>query len=325
VPPNTRRHVVPLVQDLKGGGRTSRRRRKAVDTLNVGKLLLGSRSRRRWILAFGFSLVVCLGALLFAGREAYGKPTSVGGNPSAPTSGASGGSGSADKGGSGSEQANKPVDSAPPAGQAKKPVDSAPPAGQAKKPVDSAPPAGQANKPVLTEAVPATELGSKEASVLAVDPAFATTRMDAPTSSLPKFLPPIHSPAAPPSHGPYTLPGEEHAAPTTTADLAESSYHRLFDRPLIGWLQESLNSVAAVGKGASSDVMSLSPPFKRFPTDAPLGGSTFGRSSGTGIGLEFLAVLALPLILSRSGGTLVCPCKVFRLVSSPRLVTELPG
>ena len=66
-----------------------------------------------------------------------------------------------------------------------------------------------------------------------------------------------------------------------------------------------------------------------FPFGFPFGalpvGSTFSSSSATGIGLDLLAVLALLVVLSRIGGSSVSLREGFRLVSSPRLVTELPG
>jgi hypothetical protein len=65
-------------------------------------------------------------------------------------------------------------------------------------------------------------------------------------------------------------------------------------------------------------------PF-RFPANAPPVGGTFGGSAGMGIGLDILAILTLLSILSRIGGSLCCPRDVFRLISSPRLVSELPG
>jgi hypothetical protein len=54
-------------------------------------------------------------------------------------------------------------------------------------------------------------------------------------------------------------------------------------------------------------------------------GSTYRGGSGMGIGLDLLAILALLLTLSRIGGSSVSPREGFKLVSSPRLVTELPG
>jgi hypothetical protein len=62
-----------------------------------------------------------------------------------------------------------------------------------------------------------------------------------------------------------------------------------------------------------------------FPFGAPPTGTTFGSYSGTGFSLELLAILALIYTLSRRGTSSVSPREVFRLVSSPRLVTELPG
>jgi hypothetical protein len=62
-----------------------------------------------------------------------------------------------------------------------------------------------------------------------------------------------------------------------------------------------------------------------FPSSTPPVGSTFRGGSGMEIGLDLLAVLALLLVLSRTGGSSVSPREGFKLVSSPRLVTELPG
>jgi hypothetical protein len=62
-----------------------------------------------------------------------------------------------------------------------------------------------------------------------------------------------------------------------------------------------------------------------FPSSTPPVGSTFRGGSGMEIGLDLLAVLALLLVLSRTGGSSVSPREGFKLISSPRLVTELPG
>jgi hypothetical protein len=62
-----------------------------------------------------------------------------------------------------------------------------------------------------------------------------------------------------------------------------------------------------------------------FPSSTPPVGSTFRSGSGMEICLDLLAVLALLLVLSRTGGSSVSPREGFKLVSSPRLVTELPG
>jgi hypothetical protein len=62
-----------------------------------------------------------------------------------------------------------------------------------------------------------------------------------------------------------------------------------------------------------------------FPSSTPPVGSTFRGASGMEIGLDLLAVLALLLVLSRTGGSSVSPREGFKLISSPRLVTELPG
>jgi hypothetical protein len=62
-----------------------------------------------------------------------------------------------------------------------------------------------------------------------------------------------------------------------------------------------------------------------FPPGAPPVGITFRGASGIEIGLDVLAVLALLLVLSRIGGSVVSPREGFKLASSPRLVAELPG
>jgi hypothetical protein len=61
-----------------------------------------------------------------------------------------------------------------------------------------------------------------------------------------------------------------------------------------------------------------------FPNGAPVGGLSLG-SSGFGIGLDLLAALALLSLLSRAFGSSRPPHDFIKLVSSHRLVTELPG
>jgi hypothetical protein len=100
----------------------------------------------------------------------------------------------------------------------------------------------------------------------------------------------------------------------------------LFDTSLL--LAGNLAALAAAAAAALKDIPP-GMPHPLFPFGFPFGalpaGSTFGSSSGTGIGLDLLAVLALLLVLSRTGGSSVSPREGFKLVSSPRLVAELPG
>jgi hypothetical protein len=82
-------------------------------------------------------------------------------------------------------------------------------------------------------------------------------------------------------------------------------------------------AVAAV-KGFPGETPNPLFPFE-FPLGAPPPGTTFSSSSGIGLSLELLAILALLYALSRRDISSVSPREVFRLVSSSRLVTELPG
>jgi hypothetical protein len=105
----------------------------------------------------------------------------------------------------------------------------------------------------------------------------------------------------------------------------------LFDTSSLLGGQLAALAAAAAG-GAVDTVKGLLPggipdplfPFG-FPFGAPLTGTAFGSSSGIALSLELLAILALLYTLSRRGTSSVSPREVFRLVSSPRLVTELPG
>jgi len=98
----------------------------------------------------------------------------------------------------------------------------------------------------------------------------------------------------------------------------------MFDTSLLGGPQASLATMLAAVKGVPEGMPHPLLPLE-FPVGAPLACSTFGGSSGTGLGLDFLAVLALLSILSRVGGSSTCPREVFKLGSSPRPVAELPG
>jgi hypothetical protein len=112
-------------------------------------------------------------------------------------------------------------------------------------------------------------------------------------------------------------------------DGTPGSHPRLFDTSLLllGGQLAALTAEEAAA-GALKDT-SPGTPHPLFPFGFPFGalpvGSTFSSSSATGIGLDLLAVVALLVVLSRIGGSSVSPREGFRLVSSPRLVTELPG
>jgi hypothetical protein len=100
----------------------------------------------------------------------------------------------------------------------------------------------------------------------------------------------------------------------------------LFDTSLLlsGQLAALAAEAAAAVKGLPGGIPNPLLPFG-FPSGTPPVGSTFRSGSGMEIGLDLLAVLALLLVLSRTGGSSVSPREGFKLVSSPRLVTELPG
>ncbi|HEY0129084.1 MAG TPA: hypothetical protein VGB40_07955, partial [Rubrobacteraceae bacterium] len=108
------------------------------------------------------------------------------------------------------------------------------------------------------------------------------------------------------------------------------SYPPLFDTSLL--LGGQLAALAAAAADAAAAAVKGFPggtPNPLFPFGFPLGapptGTTFSSSSGIGLSLELLAILALLYALSRRDISSVSPREVFRLVSSPRLVTELPG
>jgi hypothetical protein len=99
------------------------------------------------------------------------------------------------------------------------------------------------------------------------------------------------------------------------------SLNSSLERSLLGGV---LGAVAnAVANGAQEPDRAPMHPFG-FPDGAPVGGSAFS-SSGFGIGLDLLAALALLSLLSRVGGSSRPPRDFVKLVSSFRLVTELPG
>ena len=89
---------------------------------------------------------------------------------------------------------------------------------------------------------------------------------------------------------------------------------------LVAFAAEAATAVNELPGGIPNPLL----PFG-FPSSTPPVGSTFRGGSGMEIGLDLLAVLALLLVLSRTGGSSVSPREGFKLISSPRLVTELPG
>jgi hypothetical protein len=122
-----------------------------------------------------------------------------------------------------------------------------------------------------------------------------------------------------------TRPAEEGAV-SSTVPVLSGTLPRLFEGPAFGGIfgaAATATTNAVVHGTQENDGTPLFP--IGFPYGAPVPGTTFGSSSSTGISLELLAILALLYTLSRRGGSSVSPREVFRLVSSPRLVTELPG
>jgi hypothetical protein len=111
-------------------------------------------------------------------------------------------------------------------------------------------------------------------------------------------------------------------------DGSLSSHPPLFDTSLL--LAGQLAALAAAAEAAAT-VNELPGGLPNpllpvgFPSGTPPVGSNFRGGSSIEIGLDLLAVLALLLVLSRTGGSSVSPREGFKLVSSPRLVTELPG
>jgi hypothetical protein len=109
-------------------------------------------------------------------------------------------------------------------------------------------------------------------------------------------------------------------------DVTPGSKPRLFDTSsLFGGHLATLAAAARVTGVQDGTPHPLLPFELPWGAGAPPVGSTFAGSSGVGLGLEFLAILALLSLLSRLDGSRRSPRDVFSLVSSPRLVTELPG
>jgi hypothetical protein len=122
----------------------------------------------------------------------------------------------------------------------------------------------------------------------------------------------------------------QEATQGTKTDGSFRSYPPLFDTSLL--LSRQLAALAAAADTAAAAALKgfpggmPNPLFPLgFPFGAPLPGTTFSSSSGIALSLELLAILAVLYALSRRDISSVSPREVFRLVSSPRLVTELPG
>ncbi|MCA1716972.1 MAG: hypothetical protein LC781_09035, partial [Actinobacteria bacterium] len=147
------------------------------------------------------------------------------------------------------------------------------------------------------------------------------------TASIPEPISPTAIVAQ--SLQPPLLEGASYSSSVAETQVAKTdgplgSHPPLFDTSLLF----SGHSLAALAAAALKDIPPRMPnPLfpSEFPSGTPPVGSTFRGGSGMGIGLELLAVLALLYTLSWIGGSSVSPREGFRLVSSPRLVTELPG
>jgi len=117
----------------------------------------------------------------------------------------------------------------------------------------------------------------------------------------------------------------EYGSPSKTFPEFSGSPSRSLDGSLFGRLRAALLGSAAnavMKKGVQEDRAPLLP--FGLPAGAPPVGSSFG-GSGFGIGLDLLAALALLSVFLRVGSSSRVPRDLFKLVSSPRLVIELPG
>jgi hypothetical protein len=163
---------------------------------------------------------------------------------------------------------------------------------------------------------------------LALEPITGNTVVDT-SSAVPAFSvigsEKALSEAAVSSHSATRSAEESAASSETTSPGLSGSLPRLFDGSLFGELRAALLPPGTVANLVATGAQDRTPllPFG-FPDGVPVGGSTLG-SSGFGIGLDLLAALALLSLLSRTGGSSRFPRDLFKLVSSPRLVTELPG
>jgi hypothetical protein len=182
------------------------------------------------------------------------------------------------------------------------------------------------NQPVLntTELVPAPITSDPLAPVLGAATPQITEPVTAPISEL------VSSMAIAQSVQQPLLEGASYSSSVAEPQVAKtdgplSSHPPLFDTSLL--LGGQLAALAAAAATVNELPGGLPNPLLPvgFPSGTPPVGSTFRGGSSIEIGLDLLAVLALLLVLSRTGGSSVSPREGFKLVSSPRLVTELPG
>jgi len=130
------------------------------------------------------------------------------------------------------------------------------------------------------------------------------------------------------SYRPVVVVSEPQSTVTMTSSRTFSGAPpRLFDSSLgVGYMTElgGAASGAAVKFSQNDSAPSPLSPFGGLPFGALPAGSFFG-GVGTGIGLDLLAILALLPLLVRASRLSQPTREVFKLVSSSRLVTELPG
>ena len=158
----------------------------------------------------------------------------------------------------------------------------------------------------------------------------------------PVLEPVLNEPVLEPVFNEPVLESTSYSAAHTASSVAQAktqgtktegslrSYPPLFDTSLL--LSGQLAALAAAAAHAAVAAVKGLPggtpnplfPFG-FPFGAPPPATTFSSSSGIALSLELLAILALLYTLKRRDASSVSRREVFRLVSSPRLVTELPG
>jgi hypothetical protein len=185
--------------------------------------------------------------------------------------------------------------------------------------------ATQPLQPVLQTATQPVELDPRVAAAVALD--TARNGVEA-TLSYPPVVVVVSEP-----HSTVTTTTTTRMSPSSSSSLSFSGVHpRLFDSSSlgVGYLTEQLGgaaAAAAAAKFSQNDGHTPSNPL------SPLGGFPFGAlpagnffsGVGTGIGLGFLAILALLPLLVRAGRLSWPSREVFKLVSSSSLITERPG
>jgi hypothetical protein len=141
---------------------------------------------------------------------------------------------------------------------------------------------------------------------------------------------PVADPLAAPVADPLAAPQSTEPVSASIAEpLSPTPFAQDVQQPLLEGASYSYSVAETQGTKNERSLGSYGTPNPLFPFGFPLGapptGTTFSSSSGIGLSLELLAILALLYALSRRDISSVSPREVFRLVSSPRLVTELPG